>query len=97
MPTSPDQRSHTDAYASGLPAETKEKFNCPQINVRNNSESLFKSMKYGPMFPDRFASRGDERAFSSSFVGWHNHHNRHSGIGFHTPANVHCGVADEVA
>ena len=27
----------------------------------------------------------------------YNHHHQHSGIGFHTPANVHSGFADGVA
>lgn len=54
-------------------------------------------MKYGPEFPDRFASLADARAFISGFVDWYNHDHQHSGIGFHTPANVHYGFADAVA
>ncbi len=68
--------------------------------VRNDnpySESLFKTMKYGPLFPERFASLGNSRAFIREFVDWYNHHHHHSGIGFHTPANVHYGFADGVA
>jgi putative transposase len=30
-------------------------------------------------------------------VDWYNHHHQHSGIGFHTPANVHYGHAAGVA
>lgn len=70
----------------------------PRVSNDNPySESLFKTMKYGPMFPERFASLGDARAFISEFVDWYNHHHHHSGIGFHTPANVHYGFADGVA
>lgn len=70
----------------------------PRVSNDNPySESLFKTMKYGPMFPERFASLGDARAFISGFVDWYNHHHHHSGIGFHTPANVHYGLADGVA
>lgn len=70
----------------------------PRVSNDNPySESLFKTMKYGPTFPDRFASLSDARAFISGFVDWYNHHHQHSGIGFHTPANVHYGIADAVA
>lgn len=70
----------------------------PRVSNDNPySESLFKTMKYGPMFPERFASLGDARAFINGFADWYNHHHRHSGIGFHTPANVHFGLADGVA
>ena len=70
----------------------------PRVSNDNPySESLFKTMKYGPTFPDRFASLGDARAFISEFVDWYNHAHQHSGIGFHTPANVHYGFADSVA
>lgn len=30
-------------------------------------------------------------------MDWYNHHHQHSGIGFHTPANVHYGYAAGVA
>lgn len=70
----------------------------PRVSNDNPySESLFKTMKYGPTFPERFASLGDARAFISGFVDWYNHHHQHSGIGFHTPANVHYGFSDGVA
>lgn len=70
----------------------------PRVSNDNPySESLFKSLKYGPMFPERFASLNDARTFISEFVDWYNHHHQHSGIGFHTPANVHYGFADGVA
>lgn len=70
----------------------------PQVSNDNPySESLFKTMKYGPTFPDRFGSLTDARAFISGFIDWYNHHHQHSGIGFHTPANVHYGFADDVA
>lgn len=70
----------------------------PRVSNDNPySESLFKTMKYGPTFPERFGSLGDARVFISGFVDWYNHHHQHSGIGFHTPANVHYGFADGVA
>ncbi len=70
----------------------------PRVSNDNPySESLFKTMKYGPTFPERFASLGDARVFISDFVDWYNHGHQHSGIGFHTPANVHYGLAESVA
>ena len=33
----------------------------------------------------------------NEFVQWYNHAHQHSGIGLHTPANVHYGLADAVA
>jgi putative transposase len=50
-------------------------------------------MKYRPTFPDRFGSYQDTHAFCSRFFGWYNHEHRHSGIGFHTPADIHYGRA----
>jgi len=60
------------------------------------SESLFKTMKYLPVFPDRFSSLGHARQFLGEFVHAYNHHHRHTGIGMHTPADVHYGHADRV-
>ena len=55
------------------------------------SEAWFKTLKYAPVFPDRFASLAQARAFLTDFVTWYNHAHRHSGIGLHTPADVHHG------
>lgn len=60
------------------------------------SESLFKTMKYLPVFPDRFDDLADARRFLDEFVNAYNHHHRHTGIGLHTPADVHYGLADAI-
>jgi putative transposase len=60
------------------------------------SESQFRTMKYRPEFPDRFGSYQDAHAFCGRFFRWYNHEHRHSGIGFHTPADVHYGRAELV-
>lgn len=60
------------------------------------SESLFKTMKYLPAFPDRFTDLSHARSFLDEFVNAYNHHHRHSGIGMHTPADVHYGLADAI-
>ena len=60
------------------------------------SESQFRTLKYRPEFPERFGCFEDAHAFCSRFFGWYNHEHRHSGIGFHTPADVHYGRAEAV-
>jgi putative transposase len=60
------------------------------------SESQFRTMKYRPEFPDRFGSFQDAHAFCGRFFRWYNHEHRHSGIGWHTPADVHYGRAELV-
>jgi putative transposase len=60
------------------------------------SESQFRTLKYRPTFPDRFGSHQDAHAFCGRFFRWYNHEHRHSGIGFHTPADVHYGRAELV-
>jgi putative transposase len=57
------------------------------------SEAQFKTLKYRPEFPARFGSIEDGRALCQRFFQWYNHEHRHSGIGFHTPADVHFGRA----
>ncbi len=60
------------------------------------SEAQFKTLKYRPEFPDRFASIEQTRAFCRQFFHWYNDEHRHSGIGLLTPAMVHHGMADQV-
>jgi len=57
------------------------------------SEAQFKTLKYRPDFPDRFGSIEDARVFCDRFFRWYAHEHRHSGIGLHTPADVHFGRA----
>jgi putative transposase len=60
------------------------------------SEALFKTLKYLPTFPDRFGSLADARAFMDRFTTAYNHDHHHTGIGLHTPADVHYGHAKTV-
>lgn len=60
------------------------------------SEAQFKTLKYSPAFPERFGCIQDARAFCEAFFAYYNHEHRHSGIGYHTPASVHYGTAQEV-
>jgi putative transposase len=60
------------------------------------SESHFKTMKYQPLFPERFGSMEDSRAFCCEFFPFYNNEHYHSGIGLMTPASVHYGFAEEI-
>ena len=60
------------------------------------SESQFKTMKYRPDFPGTFATIEAARGFCQKFFTWYNHDHRHCGIGWHTPASVHYGTADQI-
>ncbi len=60
------------------------------------SEAQFKTLKYRPEFPERFASMEQARAFCQTFFQWYNQAHRHSGIGYHTPTAVHHGHAAQV-
>ena len=60
------------------------------------SEAQFKTLKYRPEFPERFASEQDGREFCRGFFRWYNTEHRHSGIGMMTPEAVHYGWAPEV-
>jgi putative transposase len=70
----------------------------PRVSNDNPfSEAWNKTLKYAPVFPERFSSLQAARQFMSEFVDFYNHHHRHGGIGLHTPADVHYGLAGDTA
>lgn len=60
------------------------------------SEAAFKTLTYAPVFPDRFGCLADARAFCQTYFDYYNHDHRHPGIGWHTPASIHHGTADQI-
>ena len=60
------------------------------------SEAAFKTLKYAPVFPDRFGSLSDAKAFCHTFFSYYNTEHRHSALGLHTPASIHFGTAKEI-
>lgn len=69
----------------------------PKVSNDNPySEAAFKTLKYLPEFPERFGSLQHARDFMAEFVDAYNHEHRHSGIGFHTPVDVHFNLTTEV-
>ena len=77
--------------------EVTRSYSRPRVSNDNPySEAWFKTLKYTPTFPDRFGSLTDAQQFMNDFVDGYNHHHRHTGIGLHTPADVHYGHAAAV-
>lgn len=60
------------------------------------SESQFKTVKYAPAYPGRFADPEQARGYFRSFFVWYNTRHRHSGLGLLTPEAVHHGRAEEL-
>lgn len=72
-------------------------FSRPSVSDDNPySESLFKTMKFCPLFPTKpFDSIEAAAAWVELFVDWYNNEHLHSAIGFVTPNSRHCG--DDIA
>jgi hypothetical protein len=60
------------------------------------SEAQFKTLNYRPDFPTRSASIEAARQHRQIFFPWYNDDHRHTGLGLHTPANVHYGSAEAI-
>jgi transposase InsO family protein len=69
-------------------------FSRPSVSNDNPySESLFRTLKYRPEYPDRpFLNLLAARAWVHSFVDWYNHEHLHSAINFVTPEQRHQGL-----
>jgi len=67
-----------------------------QSNDNPFSESLFKTTKYAPAFPDYFVSLTHGREVLGPFFQHYNSQHRHTGIGLMTPNNVHAGNAGRI-
>jgi len=59
------------------------------------SEAQFKTLKYRPTFPARFASLEHAREFLREFFTWFNTQHHHSRLALLTPHDVHHGLVDE--
>ena len=69
-------------------------FSRPAVSNDNPfSESLFKTLKYRPAYPETpFAGLLEARTWVAGFVHWYNHEHHHSAIKFVTPAKRHAGL-----
>jgi len=69
----------------------------PRVSNDNPySESQFKTMKYGPDFPDSLGSLEDAGAWVRTFFNWYNHEHYHRSLGLLTPATVYYGQAADL-
>lgn len=73
-------------------------FSRPSVSNDNPySESLFKTFKYRPHYPEKhFKSLSHARTWSEDFVNWYNNSHLHSGISFVAPASRHDGDDIEI-
>jgi putative transposase len=80
-----------------LSMDVNESFSRPRVSNDNAmSESIFKSLKYGPTFPGWFETQFDVEIFMANWVIWYNETHKHSGISLLTPESVFKGNAEEV-
>lgn len=71
-------------------------FSRPRVSNDNPySESLFKTLKYCPKYPDRFNSLAEAKQWMIVFMNWYNNQ-QHSGIKFVTPNERHQGLDVEI-
>ncbi len=73
-------------------------FSRPSVSNDNPfSESMFKTLKYCPMYPNKpFATLEDARTWVTTFVDWYNNVHMHSAIKFTTPASRHAGLDQDI-
>lgn len=74
-------------------------FSRPSVSDDNPySESMFKTIKYHPTYPDarRFDTIRCARIWMEKFTGWYNTKHLHSGLKFVTPDQRHSGVATTI-
>jgi len=71
-------------------------FSRPRVSNDNPySESLFKTLKYCPKYPERFKDLAESKQWMILFIDWYNNH-QHSGIKFVTPNERHLGLDIEI-
>ena len=73
-------------------------FSRPSVSNDNPySESLFRTLKYIPEYPDRpFVDLLAARTWVQGFVSWYNHEHLHSAINFVTPDQRHQGLDRQI-
>lgn len=70
----------------------------PRVSNDNPyAESIFKTCKYRPDFPDNgFNDMEEARRWVFQFVQWYNYEHKHSGIKYLTPHQRHSNQGDEI-
>jgi hypothetical protein len=62
----------------------------------SSRSAIHRSSRSAPPSANPQLGRGDRLSGTHRFFTWYNDEHRHSGIGFHTPADVHYGRAEQV-
>ncbi|MGU3438414.1 IS3 family transposase [Actinomycetes bacterium M1A6_2h] len=89
-------RSH-DLIDALTKAEVLLSYSRPRVSDDNPfSESLFKTIKYDLDCPTEFESITHARTWTRKFLRRYARRHRHSGLGRHTPHDVHYGTAHKV-
>jgi putative transposase len=92
--TAPTAKAVTQLYAD---LDIVHSLSRPRVSNDNPfSEALFKTLQYAPGAPDRFVGLEHGRQWAGELIAYYNHHHRHSGLAYLTPAMVHLGQADLV-
>jgi len=74
-----------------------QSFSRPHVSDDNPySEAQFKTLKYQPDYPGRFAGETHARGWLEPFFDWHNDDHQHSGLALFTPAEVFFGCVPAV-
>lgn len=70
----------------------------PRVSNDNPySESIFKTCKYRPSYPNKgYATINEARKWVKEFVQWYNYNHQHSGIKFLTPHQLHSGQGEKI-
>lgn len=92
----PSMRSQTVAQLLATLGVNKSHSRPHVSNDNPFSESQFKTLKYRPDFPERFACFDDALAFCDEFFHWYNHEHYHWALALLTPSTVHHGRAESV-
>jgi putative transposase len=75
----------------------QQSFSRPHVSDDNAfSEAQFKTLKYQPDYPGRFAGELHARGWLAPFFGWHNDAHHHSSLALFTPADVFLGRVEPV-
>lgn len=91
----PVMRSNDVREAFG--AHVQASFSRPRVSNDNPfSESLFKTIKYDLTRPEVFDDIEHARMWTAATLERYAHQHRHSGLGFHTPASIYNGTADDL-
>lgn len=86
-----------DLVAALARAGAATSYSRPRVSDDNPfSESMFKTLKYDLACPARFDSITHAQHWTTTFLGTYATEHRHSGLGWHTPADVYHGTAANV-